>query len=82
MVYRSLVNAILALRCYAQGWRNVHPKRAMCPDCERGHGKGKGKRISGDDDQALLGDSEEDAGPSGQVAQAPYRDQEEGREPL
>ena len=82
MAYHSLVNANIALRCYAQGWRNVRPKRAICPDCERGHGKGKGKRTSGDGDQALLRDSEEEAGPSGQVAQAPYRDQEEGGGPV
>lgn len=81
ILYLSLVNAILALQCYAQGWKNVRPKRAVCPDCERGHDKGKGKAIAGDDDdEALLGDVEGEAGPSEQVAPASYRDQEENGE--
>ena len=80
ILYLSLVNAIIALKSYAQGWKNVRPKRAVCPDCERGQGKGKGKEVAGNDEEALLGDGEGEAGPSEQVAQVPYRDQEEGGE--
>ncbi|KAL8909227.1 MAG: hypothetical protein Q9171_005145 [Xanthocarpia ochracea] len=76
-----LVNGILAVQCYAQGWRNVRPKRAMCSDCERVQGKGKGHAA--DDEEALLeGDEAEEeeggeAGPSGQVEPAQYRDEED-----
>lgn len=72
----SLVNTILAIQCYAQGVKNVRRKRAVCVDCERHRGKGKG--VANDDEEALLGEEEETvAGPSEQANPAPYRDEEE-----
>ena len=57
-------------------------RRAICADCERGVRKGKGKEIVGGNEEALMGDGEGAAGPSEQVAQVPYKDQEEGGETL
>ncbi|KAL8918544.1 MAG: hypothetical protein Q9172_005387 [Xanthocarpia lactea] len=75
-----LINGILAVQCYAQGWRNVRPKRAVCRDCERVRGKGKGHAA--DDEEPLLADNEAEeedgeAGPSGQAEPAQYRDEED-----
>ena len=79
----SLVNGILAVQCYALGWRNVRPKRAVCPDCERVRRKGKGHAA--DDEELLLGGDEAEeeggeAGPSGQVEPAQYRDEDDREE--
>ncbi|KAL8768498.1 MAG: hypothetical protein Q9209_005289 [Squamulea sp. 1 TL-2023] len=77
-VILCLVNGILAVQCYVQGWRNVRSKRAACPDCERVHGKGKAHAT--DDEEALIGDEEAGqtlggAGPSEQTAPSQYRDE-------
>ncbi|KAL8834915.1 MAG: hypothetical protein Q9176_007209 [Flavoplaca citrina] len=74
----DVVHGILAIQCYAQGWRNVRPKRVECPDCEHGHGKGKG--LAGDDEEPLLGSEGAEgqggqAGPSEQMAPTQYRDE-------
>ncbi|KAL8976064.1 MAG: hypothetical protein Q9205_007863 [Flavoplaca limonia] len=76
--YRYGSSLALAIQCYAQGWRNVRPKRVECPDCEHGHGKGKG--LAGDDEEPLLGSEEAEgqegqAGPSEQIATTQYRDE-------
>ena len=81
----SLLNAILAVQAYAQGVRNVRPKRAACHDCEQGHGKGKGKEdAGGEEEEALLGEAENEAeseaGPSGEAPAASYRDEPESGE--
>ncbi|KAL8950871.1 MAG: hypothetical protein Q9222_003125 [Ikaeria aurantiellina] len=72
-VVLCLVHGILAVQCYAQGWRNVRPKRRGCPDCERVHAKGK--CPAADEEEALLGREESDdevveAGPSTQTPQS------------
>ncbi|KAL8670346.1 MAG: hypothetical protein Q9168_005104 [Polycauliona sp. 1 TL-2023] len=77
-VILCLLHGILAIKCYAQGWRNVRPKRNGCSECGHAHGKGKGRAT--DDEEALIGsenaEGEEDqAGPSEQVVS--YRDEVE-----
>ncbi|KAL8825343.1 MAG: hypothetical protein Q9170_007829 [Blastenia crenularia] len=78
-----LVNGILAVKCYAQGWSNVRSKRAGCPDCDRIHAKGKGHAT--DEEEALLGDAEpederDQAGSSEQAPPTQYRDEVERSE--
>ncbi|KAL8878345.1 MAG: hypothetical protein Q9192_008471 [Flavoplaca navasiana] len=70
----------LAIQCYAQGWRNVRPKRKRvdCADCEHGHSKGKGRAA--DDEEPLLGSEEPEyqggqAGPSEQITSTQHRDE-------
>ncbi|KAL8904085.1 MAG: hypothetical protein Q9207_003512 [Kuettlingeria erythrocarpa] len=85
-----LLHFTLAIQCYAQGWRNIRPKRESCPHCESGHGKGKGKGPASDhhdhdEEEALLGatsgaeeheDEAPEAGPSEQpVVPERYRDE-------
>ncbi|KAL8925660.1 MAG: hypothetical protein Q9208_003343 [Pyrenodesmia sp. 3 TL-2023] len=78
-VVLCLLHGALAIQCYAQGWRNVRPKRAGCPHCDDGEGKGKGR--AGDEEEALLaggfeGHAANGAGPSEQPTLERYRDEE------
>ena len=78
----SLINAILAIQCYAQGVRNLRAKRAKCPDCEHAQGQGisnnDGAPAQEEEHEALLEGEENEAGPSEQGATAPCRDEPEG----
>ncbi|CAF9934628.1 MAG: hypothetical protein HETSPECPRED_009299 [Heterodermia speciosa] len=77
-----LLNGILAIQCYAKGVRNVRAKRPKCPDCEHAQEHGAnddGAPAEGDEEQeALLGGDQSEAGPSKQGATAAYRDEPEG----
>ena len=77
----SLLNAILAIQCYAQGVRNVRVRRTKCPDCEHAQGQGSNNNdVPADEEEqeALLVGDENEAGPSEQGAAAAYRDEPEG----
>ena len=80
----SLLNAILAIQCYAQGVRNLRAKRAKCPDCEHAPGQGSsnndGVPAEEEEQEALREGDENEAGPSEQGAIDPYRDEPEGEE--
>ncbi|KAL8750821.1 MAG: hypothetical protein Q9184_006283 [Pyrenodesmia sp. 2 TL-2023] len=73
-----LLHATLAIQSYAQGWRNVRPKRAVCPHCEGGHGKGKGRASDSEGE----GNGETEAGPSEPRVSERYRDEEERGEEM
>lgn len=75
----SLVHAILAIKSYAQGVRNVRSKRAKCLDCEHAQGTENGNTHE-EGDGALLGEAAGEAEPSQEATSAPYRDEPEAGE--
>ena len=76
----SLLNAILAVQCYAQGVSNVRAKRTKCPDCEHAREQSCNDSAPAEEEEqeALLGGDENEAGPSEQGAIAAYQDEPEG----